>query len=372
MTNPSSKASLILSNTSELPSPALIIYPDRVEANIQHMIAIAGSPDRLRPHVKTHKMAEICALQTAQGIRKFKSSTLAEARMLASSEADDILLAYQPAGPDIHDYVRLAKENSNTTFSTIVDNSDTINLLNSACAEHAIELGVFLDINGGMNRTGIAPYETAAELYRRLHQSTNLIVRGLHVYDGHIHESNFEKRERQTNEEFAKVEALVQSLNSSGLDVPMIVAGGSPTFPIHAKRAAVELSPGTPLLWDFGYGDAFPDLAFQHAAMLFTRVISKPAPGLLCFDLGHKAVASEMEPPRIRLLGLEDATFVSHSEEHLVLKSDRASEISVGDAFLGIPKHICPTVALYNKAAIAEDGRITGFWEIAARSRILD
>ena len=372
MTNPSSTTSLTLSNTDELPSPALIVYPERVKANIRHMIAIAGNSDRLRPHVKTHKMAEVCALQKAQGIRKFKASTLAEVHMLASSQANDILLAYQPAGPDIHDYVRLAKENPNTTFSTIVDNLETINRLNSACNEHAIELGVFLDINSGMNRTGIAPDETAAKLYRRLHQSSNLIARGLHAYDGHIHESNFEKRERQTNEEFAKVETLVKRLNSSGLDVPTIVAGGSPTFPIHAKRTAVELSPGTPILWDFGYGDAFPDLAFQHAAMLFTRVISKPAPGLLCFDLGHKAVASEMEPPRIRLHGLEDATFVSHSEEHLVLKSDRASEISVGDSFLGVPKHICPTVALHNKAAIAEDGRITGFWEIAARSRILE
>ena len=79
-----------------------------------------------------------------------------------------------------------------------------------------------------------------------------------------------------------------------------------------------------------------------------------------------------MEPPRVRLLGLENATCVSHSEEHLVLKSDRASKISVGDSFLGIPKHICPTVALYNKTAIATDGRITGYWNVAARSRILD
>ena len=242
---------------------------------------------------------------------------------------------------------------------------------NTACANNAISLGVFLDINSGMNRTGIAPNESAAELYAQLHRASNLIARGLHVYDGHIHESNLEKRTHQANQEFATVESLIKSLNEAGFDIPKIVAGGSPTFPIHAKRD-VELSPGTPLLWDFGYGDAFPDLAFQHAAMLFTRMISKPAPGLLCFDLGHKAVASEMEPPRIRLLGLEDATFVSHSEEHLVLQSDRASEISVGDSFLGVPKHICPTVALHNKAAIAEDGRITGFWEIAARSRILE
>ncbi|MBT3482331.1 MAG: D-TA family PLP-dependent enzyme [Opitutales bacterium] len=360
-----------LSNADELPSPALIIYPELVKANIRQMIAIAGDPDRLRPHVKTHKMAEIVALQMQCGIRKFKCSTLAEARMLVTSEVEDMLLAYQPAGPDIQDYVQLAKENPDARFSTIVDNQDTINRLNTACANSAIALGVFLDINSGMNRTGIAPNESAAELYAHIHQASNLITRGLHVYDGHIHESNLEKRTRQTNQEFATVESLIKSLNEASFDIPKIVAGGSPTFPIHAKRD-VELSPGTPLLWDFGYGDTFHDLPFQHAALLYTRVISKPAPGLLCFDLGHKAVASEMEPPRVRLLGLEDATFVSHSEEHLVLKSDRASKISVGDSFLGIPKHICPTVALYNKAAIAADGRITGYWNVAARSRILD
>lgn len=371
MTLPSAIPFPALSNADELPSPALIVYPERVKANIRQMIAIAGNPKRLRPHVKTHKMAEIVALQIEQGIQKFKCSTLAEARMLATCSAEDVLLAFQAVGPDLSNYVRLAKENLNTRFSAIVDNRATIDRLSATCSENGIELGIFLDINSGMNRTGIAPDQSAAELYAYLHASAKLSVRGLHAYDGHIHESDLEERERQTNDAFAKVESLIRILNKAGLSVPTIVAGGSPTFPIHAKRD-VELSPGTPLLWDFGYSDSFPDLKFQHAALLFTRVVSKPAPGLLCFDLGHKAVASEMQPPRVRIIGLENATFVSHSEEHLVVQSEQASEISVGDSFFGIPKHICPTVALHNKVAIATDGRITDSWEVSARSRILD
>src|SRR5947207_2782744 len=83
-------------------------------------------------------------------------------------------------------------------------------------------------------------------------------------------------------------------------------AGGSPTFPIHASHTDRECSPGTTVLWDFGYGDKYPDLAFQPAAVLLTRVISKPGPDRLCLDLGHKAVAPEMPHPRVRLLELPD------------------------------------------------------------------
>ncbi len=356
-------------DTGELPSPSLIIYPERVKENIRHMITIAGDANRLRPHVKTHKLAEIVQLQIDQGIRKFKCATLAEARMLAESQADDILLAMQPVGPDIANIVSLAKKNPDTRFSTIADNRQTIELLDSDCRDANIKLGVYLDINSGMNRTGIAPDDNAVELYQYLNTAENLTAEGLHAYDGHIHESDPAKRELQIDRDFAKVEAFVQRLSEAGINVPNIIAGGTPSFPVHAKRN-VDLSPGTTLLWDFGSSDKFKDLPFQQAALLFTRVISKPAPDLVCFDLGHKAVASEMEHPRVRIIGLEDATFVAHSEEHLVAKTDHASEIAVGDAYYAIPTHICPTVALHNKAAIAIDGKIADYWEIKAKTRI--
>src|SRR5207302_169959 len=85
-------------------------------------------------------------------------------------------------------------------------------------------------------------------------------------------------------------------------------AGGTPTFPIHARRADLECSPGTCVFWDASSASKLPDLSFLPAALVLTRVISKPAPDRLCLDLGHKALASEMPHPRVQFLNLPDKT----------------------------------------------------------------
>jgi D-serine deaminase-like pyridoxal phosphate-dependent protein len=133
----------------------------------------------------------------------------------------------------------------------------------------------------------------------------------------------------------------------------------------------VECSPGTCVFWDFGYGSKLPDLDFLPAALLLTRVISKPGPNLLCLDLGHKAVASENPHPRVQLLNLPEAKAVGHSEEHLVVETERAHEFAVGDCLYGNPWHICPTVALHGQAVVVRNGQVTERWRVAARERAL-
>ncbi len=361
-----------LSQIEGVPSPSLVIFPERIRANIQLMIKVAGGPERLRPHVKTHKMAEVVALQQEQGIRKFKCATLAEMRMLLGCQVNDILLAMQPVGPVIRSLVQLSKEHPDTRFSTLVDNPQTFESIETLCDQSGAKLGIYLDINCGMDRTGIVPGEAAKRLYQRIHQSKSLTLGGLHVYDGHIRDSNIEDRAKHCRYDWGVVDAFIDSLEQSALPIPNIIAGGSPTFPVHAKREGVDLSPGTTLLWDFGYGDAFSDLPFQHAAILLTRVVSKPSGNLVCLDLGHKSVAAEMPHPRVRLLGLEDAAFVSQSEEHLVIETEKADSLSVGDVIYGIPRHICPTVALHNKVVVVSNEKVSTYWTIVARDRILD
>ena len=178
-------------------------------------------------------------------------------------------------------------------------------------------------------------------------------------------------RKAQCDAVFAPVLAMRARLEGMGLPVPLLVAGGTPTFPIHASHADRECSPGTTVLWDFGYGDKYPDLPFQTAAVLLTRVVSKPAPGRLCLDLGHKAVAAENPHPRVRLLELPDAVPVMHSEEHLVIETPRAAEFSIGQVLHGIPRHVCPTVALHSEAIVVENGRGSAQWPILARARRL-
>jgi D-serine deaminase-like pyridoxal phosphate-dependent protein len=358
-----------IANVGDIASPALVFYPERIEENIRRMIAIAGDAGRLRPHVKTHKTGEIVKLQLKHGIRRFKCSTIAEAEMTAAAGAPDVLLAMQPVGPAIPRFFGLQRSYPGTLFSAIVDSEEVIRDLARAAAAAGTTACLWLDINSGMNRTGIAPGAEAGRLYRLIHQTDRLTAGGLHVYDGHIHETDVAARTRQCNEEYAPVQDMVDGLRKTGLAVPAVVAGGSPTFPIHANRPGVGLSPGTPLLWDAGYSAAYPDLDFLVAAVLVGRIVSKPAPGKICLDFGTKAVASEMPQPRLSLLNVDDYRIAGHNEEHMILDVPDAGRCRPGDVVYGIPVHICPTVARYEAASIVEHGRCTGEWSISARSR---
>lgn len=240
----------IVENVNEICSPSLLIYPDRIEQNIRKIIKIAGSPGNLRPHVKTHKMSEIIRLQMNHGISKFKCATISETEMVANCGAPDILLAIQPVGPNLERFFKLKEEFKNSKISCITDNEEVIIQLSDMARKKGLETHVWLDINCGMNRTGISPGEKAVRLYGRIIDSPMLVAEGLHVYDGHIHESDFSTRERICNDSFLQITGLIEELKKDGISPVNIVAGGTPTFPIHAQRKEVELSPGTLLLWD--------------------------------------------------------------------------------------------------------------------------
>jgi D-serine deaminase-like pyridoxal phosphate-dependent protein len=358
-------------NAESIPSPALLLYPDRIHENLREMIRIVGDKNRLRPHIKTHKLAEVVRMQLEQGITKCKCATIAEAEMAAGAGARDVLIAYPLVGPNVTRLLRLAKAFPKTLFSCVADDASAISLLSRTCVDAGQEIDVLLDVDSGQHRTGVEPGAGAGALYRLLANSTGLRPGGLHAYDGHLHEPDLEKRTELCQKSFSAVEEFRRELLASGLPVPRVVAGGTPTFPLHAKNPTVECSPGTCVLWDFGYAQQFRDLHFLNAALVLTRVVSKPGKNRLCLDLGHKAIAAESPPPRASFLNLPDSTAVSHSEEHLVVQTTQADRFTVGDCLYAVPSHICPTVALYSEAIVVRDGRANESWRIVARERRL-
>jgi len=360
-----------LANEHELASPSLIIHAERVEENLRQMLAIAGDASRLRPHVKTHKLPQLVARQMEFGIQKFKCATIAEAEMAASAGALDVLLAAQLVGPNIARFVQLLRQFPGTRFSSIIDAPEPLDSLAKALQAAGETATLLIDLDVGQHRTGIAPGPAAFALYQRLATLPGVRAGGLHAYDGHLHQSDPSVRKTACDDAFAPVEKLRTDLLAVGLPVPVVVAGGSPTFPIHANRPDVESSPGTCVLWDAGYGTNLPDLKFLPAVTLLTRVISKPATNRLCLDLGHKAVASEMQHPRVVFPQLPDARPVAHNEEHLVLETTMAGNIPVGTALHGIPWHVCPTVALHANAFVARNGRVEETWPVTARARCI-
>ena len=353
----------------QVPSPALLIRSERLDANLAKMVAIAGGPERLRPHVKTHKLFPIVRRQIGLGIKKYKAATLAEAEMCADAGAADVLLAYSLAGPAAALLCELAKRFPKTQFSAMVDSAPAIRGLSVAARAAGVKMRVFLDLDCGMHRTG-APVEKAAMLYRLIADSLALIPAGLHAYEGHIQDTCVETRRAACEAAYAPVLDLRRSLERSGLAVPTLVAGGTPTFPFHAAFADRECSPGTTVLWDFGYAEKFPDLPFEIAALVQTRVVSKPGPGRLTLDLGYKAVASENPlAMRVRIAEVPDAVFIMQSEEHLVIETAHAKDFHIGQTLRALPKHICPTVALHESAWFVAFDIIGEVWWPIVRRR---
>ncbi|MEZ4867163.1 MAG: D-TA family PLP-dependent enzyme [Caldilineaceae bacterium] len=361
-------------NPEAIASPALLIYPARVEANIQQMLKIAGDVNRLRPHVKTHKLPQIVAMHQAHGIEKLKCATIAEAEMLASAGVKDILLAYQPVGPNQQRLLTLMQRYPESQFGCLVDNEQTLRALSACFADAGLQINVWIDIDNGNQRTGIQPGVGAENLAKLMTDLPGVHFAGLHVYDGQFGGLTPEKRSVEATKAFGPVRELVQQLATDGIETPNVVAGGTPTFPVHAQQPEVDLSPGTYSLWDMGYSKACPDQPFLCAAVLLTRIISKPGPNRLCVDLGHKAVAAENPlDRRVRFLNAPEAKFMGQNEEHLVIELPEDHGFEVGDVLYGIPWHICPTVALHQEAVIIDEKHeLVDRWPIVARGRRLE
>jgi D-serine deaminase-like pyridoxal phosphate-dependent protein len=368
-------AAYAIRDTSSVYSPGLLFYRDLIRRNIAHAVEIAGNPSRLRPHVKTHKTREIVRLQMDAGIGKHKCATLAEAEMLADCGVPDVLLAYNLVGPNCTRIAALVRAYPDCRFSVLADNPDLLQPLSEHMAAAGQEIDVLVDIDVGQHRTGITPGEEAVAVYEAIDRVPGLRPGGIHVYDGHNHQESPVEREAAVRKQIEPVLVLRSKLERKGLPVPRLVAGGTPTFPVYARMdiPGLECAPGTCFLNDHGYGTRFPDLAgFTPAALLLTRVVSRPTATRVTLDLGYKAVASD--PPagkRLMLLNLPPYEPVLQNEEHLVIEFPAAVNYRPGDEVFAIPTHICPTCAMHREAYVVENGQVVGRWQIVARDRVL-
>ena len=358
-----------IKNIDSIDSPALVIYKERVAENIRLLKSMVNNDSsRLRPHVKTNKISEVCSMMRAAGITKFKCATIAEAEMLAMIKAPDVLLAYQPVGPKANRFIQLMMQYPATHFSCLVDNILSAEQLSKLATANHLSIDVLIDLNTGMNRSGIKPSK-ALLLFEAIELLPAIQVIGLHGYDGHIRDTDVPERKIQTDAAYGKVIILAETIEAVSNRKLIIVAGGSPTFPIHAQRKNIDCSPGTFIFWDWGYKHTMPDEPFDYAALVISRVISIIDENTIATDLGHKSVAAENPLPRVHFLNAPDAIPVSQSEEHLVLKVADSSVYKPGHVLYGVPVHICPTVALYEKAVVIENNTATGEWEVVARKR---
>lgn len=358
-------------NVENIPSPALVVYLEQVQQNIARAVAIVnGDVSKLRPHVKTHKTSEIIALEREAGILKHKCATLREAEMLAQNGIEDILIAYQMVGPNINRFLSLQRRYSNVDFKVIVDHQDAVTALSAAAEKLGLNVKVMLDLDVGMHRTGVPVVDSAVAIYESIDQLKGLVPWGLHVYDGHIHDEDLSARKAACNRSLAQVEEMKDLFSAKGLAVPLIVIGGTPTFPIYAETPGVETSPGTFIFHDYGYTTHYPDLGFTPAALLLSRVISIPTRNRITLDLGHKAIAADPDGVRGIILNIDNAEVDKQHEEHWAVNIPEGTSIQIGQEVYVCPTHICPSVALHPFYYVIDiDGNCRETWEVTARNR---
>lgn len=355
-------------------SPALIYYKDGIVNNTKRAIKEAGGAAHLWPHVKSHKMVQIMRLQAEMGIKRFKCATVAEAAAAAKAGGERILLAYPLVGPNQEPFLELMKQWPDKIFYTIGDNQEQIEKLAEKARGQGMTVNLFVDVNTGMNRTGVEICRLG-EFCKSLGGISGLNMAGFHCYDGNGHEKDAADRRDKVKETGKEILAVIEGITKETRKTYLLVMGGSPTFPCYArdmKDENVFYSPGTVFIYDAGYQEQFPDLPYEPAAAVLARVVSHPAKGYFTIDCGYKAVSAEQVCPGV-LADVPHAKPAFQSEEHWTFRMERGYEKerpSIGQIVYVIPWHICPTTVLYQEAVVVSGQKAEAVWTVSARNRM--
>lgn len=353
-------------------SPSLVVWLDKVRSNVATVIdALGGDPNRWRPHVKTTKMPAVWRELVAAGVRHFKCATPREAECLLKTlqlagVEGDVLLSHPLVGPNLRLLADLAEQHTNQKVSVLVEDD-------SVLMEVPSSLGVFVDVNPGMDRTGIPVVETHRIL--ELLRAAGSRLRGLHFYDGHHHQEGAERR-KAVHAGYDELVERVHSFQSEGLRIDEIVTAGTPAFlpaaghfPLRNIEGCIHrVSPGTVVFHDLRSQEQNPELELAPAALVFARVISQPREGRVTCDAGSKSIAAEAGDPVAEVLGQPRWIPAPPSEEHLPIEVTGGEAPVLGQGLLLVPRHICPTVNLAEEVVLLDGGEFVGTEAVAARA----
>jgi len=355
-----------------LETPAMLVFQDRVDHNIRSICELVGGGKNLIAHVKTHKSEAIARQQVEQGIAGFKCATLKELEMVLDAGASKAILAYpQCQKIKIERFCDLCTSHPDAWIAAIVSSQFHLDVLASVATRREQVLQVMLDLDVGMHRTGIGFGADAENLYRDIDAHPHLQAAGFHLYDGHDNYGDLGQRESQAQKHIVALQEFKQQIESAGMPVPYVVAGGSWSFPYYARTDGMYGSPGTFVYWDAGNTKGMPDMPFRCAALVLTQVVDTfPDAGTFTTDLGCKGISSDLLlEERATLLGFEMAEMVWQSEEHAMFKIPGELP-DVGKYLLAVPGHICPTTIRYpGSHVINANGEVVDYFLHSSRDR---
>ena len=363
-----------VSGLDDVLTPALVLYPEMVASNLERTLALLeGDGSRWRVHIKTAKLGFTLRMLVERDIRNFKCATTLELLAACERGAEDVLFAYPSMGANARRVQELAAQFPGVRVSVLAENLEQVRQWRGS------RVGVFLDINPGMNRTGIeqSSVQEVVDLARAV-AGCGLEFRGLHYYDGHLGGLDFEQRQQAAHRGYDQLLRLVATVEQAGMPVPEVITAGTPSFPaalsyagFRGQRFVHRVSPGTIVYCDATCLAQLPsEYGYRPAALVVARVVSRPRPGMVTCDAGHKTVSADAGVPTCVVLGHPELTPLSPSEEHLPFAvTEGAHGPEPGDALYLLPRHICPTVNNFDCALVARHGQIEGMEKVSARGR---
>jgi D-serine deaminase-like pyridoxal phosphate-dependent protein len=361
-----------IENAEALLTPALVIYPEIVDRNIAATLRLlGGDANRWRPHLKTAKLGFIMKRLASQGIVNAKCSTTVELAAACESGMKDVLLAYAVVGPNARRVLEVAEKHPEVRISVLVENVQQI------AAWSGTRVGIFVDVNPGMDRTGISQDGIAAIL--DVVRAAGSQFRGLHYYDGHMSAASLGERETLAHKGYDRLMEIVAAVESAGFAIEEVITSGTPAFPCAATYAPFtngkfvhRASPGTVVYSDATSIKQLPaEWGYQPAALVVSTVVSHPKPNVITCDAGHKSVSADAGVPTCAVSGRADMIPLKPSEEHLPIEISGGAVPAIGELLYLIPRHVCPTVNNFDDAVIVENGRAVAVEHVTARGHAI-
>lgn len=367
--------SIIGCAATELDTPVLLIDQDQLSANIQRYASLAALAGvQLRPHIKTHKMPEIAAMQLAAGAHGITAAKLGEAETFAAAGIQDIFIAYPLVGQlKARRAARLAQ---NCHLIVGAESSIGIAQLSDAAREAGVTLFIRIEIDTGLKRTGVPPAQAEA-LCRQVMAAPDVELDGLFTFRGTSFPGASTSDPQVLGEHEGKIMVvLAEQLRASGIPLQTVSVGSTPTTPSAALVPGVtEVRPGTYVFFDRMTTHAGTSTAEEIALSILATVISRPASDIAIIDAGSKTFCGDIIPANVGLQGYGITTdgrsgiVERMSEEHGIVRLTPGCNPQIGEKMLFFPNHVCTTVNLSDEVVLVQKGLVKAIWSVAARGQ---
>ena len=363
----------MLPHLHELETPTPVVDLDRMERNLDRAAAYAATHGlAMRPHIKTHKSPRIAAEQIRRGAVGVTCATPREAEVMAEV-SDDVLIAYPPVGAARARRVVSVPDRARVLVA--LDSPTAIEHLAAAARPVGRTIGVYLELDLGMRRVGVASVEEAIGLARLVRRTPPLEYAGIAFYPGHIREP-VSDQDAKLDEVRCALQEAVAAMARAGVRPPVVSGGSTPTiWRSHELVEVTEIRPGTYVFNDRTTAEIGACAWDDCALTVLATVVSTAVPGQAVIDAGTKALGRE--PIRGAaaegfgaLLDRPEVVVKAMSEEHGMLDLSRTTwRPAVGEQVRVVPNHVCIVVHLNDVVYGIRNGAVETSWPVAARGR---